>query len=117
MKRIYLFLKIVWRKNQDYCFRRQAGVEGCGDYSFGEGSKSMSSKQATFIDKSQRAIRRHIAAERFCGVYILCVDGRRVGHALATKKDAQTMKHFLSHSLEDLERFFTTQDGARRRNW
>lgn len=74
-------------------------------------------RRKTFIDKSERAVKRRIAAEPFCGVYILCVDGRRVGHALEKKRDVQVMKHFLSHSLEDLERFFTGQDGATRRNY
>lgn len=68
----------------------------------------------TFIDKSPKAVKRRIKAERFCGLYILCVDDRRVGHAM-DKEQVKAMKHFLAFALEDLERLFTGQDGARRR--
>lgn len=70
----------------------------------------------TFIDKSPLAVKRRIQAEPFCGAYILCVDGRRIGHAVE-KKDIPIMKHFLAHSLEDLERLFTGQEGATRKNY
>lgn len=73
-------------------------------------------KLKTFVDKSPLAVKRRIQAEPFCGVYILCVDGRRVGHAV-DKKSVRAMKHFLAHSLEDLERLFTGQEGARRKNY
>lgn len=72
--------------------------------------------EKTFIDKSPLAVKRRIQAEPICGLRILCVDGRRVGHAIE-KKDVRKMKHFLAHSLEDLERLFTGKEGARRKNY
>jgi hypothetical protein len=68
----------------------------------------------TFIDKSPAEIEARIEAEPFMGAFILCVDGRRVGHAV-NKEDVPHIKHFLASTVEDLERLFTGQDGARRR--
>lgn len=60
----------------------------------------------TFIDRSPVETESRIEAEPFMGTFILCVDGRRVGHALQAE-DVEKEKHFLASCLEDLERMFT----------
>lgn len=69
----------------------------------------------TFINRPLDETEARITVEPFVGSRILCVDGFRVGHAL-TAEQSEDIKHYLATTLEDLEKFFTTKDGARQRN-
>lgn len=69
----------------------------------------------TFINKPLNETLDRITVEPFVGGFILCVEGRRVGHALDQPR-VEPMKHYLATALEDLEKLFTGKSGASQKN-